>query len=157
MWTWSNLKVCHSSPQSGCRWCGIQHSDKVLTFNLNLGLPNKRYFYVSLRYHRYLISLSRQQHTHTHKPLLMILCLIHSESVWLALYRVHRGENWSRPAVLQSLLIAVNLRLRWLSSVLRREKKNMAFVARCSAFIYILSHTQGVELSWSLLQGPAAA
>lgn len=36
-------------------------------------------------------------------------------------------------------------------------KKETMFVAGCSAFIYILSHTQGVESAWSLLQGPAAA
>lgn len=39
----------------------------------------------------------------------------------------------------------------------KREKKKTMFVADCSAFIYILSHTQGVESAWSLLQGPEAA
>lgn len=64
---------------------------------------------------------------------------------------------WPKPAQLCSTTASPNccgLSPHQSASVL---KKKAMFVAGCSAFIYILSHTQGVESAWSLLHGPTAA
>lgn len=125
-------KMIHdSSPQSGI-W--IRLVDKIRTFHLNLKYRHKQFFKPSISQVRATV----RSVVANNNPKVNDFYLI----VWLVLYRVHRAENWFRPAVLQSLLIAVNLRLRWLSSVLRREKKHAVCSSLFSFYLYFKPHTR---------------